>query len=582
MERTEIIISNPAEVCYPHQNVSKEMKRNLWRAVEYETAEISGKMLCAIGVSQPEPVKINPNLTGWYKIFVSLINEKDKSVIFMRLSNDEAETKISVMGGDRWYACETAEEALWKCADMTNQEIIISKRKNTVPLTDSMLAWIRFVPMSDFEVEEYINERLRTDTKRILATHDMTFLCSEENPTNPIEWRSVIQPLIGTDVKTVFIEDMRFWDYNYDIKNSHFHTLKEEALIKYLSRTDFNVMISDLIDYSHKNGLEIYNSLRMGFIQPCSFPKGGVFIENELSSKSEEYRTVDRDGSIVEARSYIYKEIQDYVIERFVKNVKLGFDGISLIWTRGMPYVLFEEPFIELFQQSYPKLDPRELPLSDKRLAEVRCSVITGFMRRLRNRLDSEFDRHIKINVHIGNDLDNNLLMATDVEAWAKEGLIDSFFVMPMRIFENIDDVMQTDNSKLIDLEKYAEKSRNSLNSIISRHPMHIQQVDYNRFLDIAKKYNITAYFDLMYRSMNCQQIKDRVLDAYSHGVENIAIWDVYDQNYAFSKWNFVSKIGHKDNLQNMNFGRGEYWNIYRLISLDGKNVSVYNSMWKG
>ena len=166
-----IIFSNLGEICEPQSAISQTPVVDKWTCVPYETATISGTMLSAFETASPENVSFDPKLSGWYKIYVSMMDNPGTRA-FLKLTDDEAQTSIipsnesfnwTMMKWDRF------QEVFWKCADMTGQSVELGRRTGMGTATFT-LGWLRFVPMSEVEVEQWKKEDERTDTKRIFAT----------------------------------------------------------------------------------------------------------------------------------------------------------------------------------------------------------------------------------------------------------------------------------------------------------------------------------------------------------------------------------------------------------------------------
>lgn len=93
--RSEFYISDFTNV-NEKERISSYSSKTKWECVSYETNETTGTLLIASKESYPEPVTINPNLKGWYKIYVCLgeigggLNHID-----LKLSGDEFSYTVS-------------------------------------------------------------------------------------------------------------------------------------------------------------------------------------------------------------------------------------------------------------------------------------------------------------------------------------------------------------------------------------------------------------------------------------------------------------------------------------------------------
>ena len=172
-DRKEILYSDlPALVSDPSQ-LSAIRVLDKWETVTFETAKASGTMLYAAPNVKPAPVTLNLNLTGWYKVFVAMGVEGSFGTNYanLRFSNDAAYAQVSPDECPPDHAAGV-QEFYWRSMDLTGQTLEVS-RFNTGIDQMTILAWLRFVPMSDEEVAAYKADMARKDTKRIYATHDM-------------------------------------------------------------------------------------------------------------------------------------------------------------------------------------------------------------------------------------------------------------------------------------------------------------------------------------------------------------------------------------------------------------------------
>jgi hypothetical protein len=89
-------------------------------------------------------------------------------------------------------------------------------------------------------------------------------------------------------------------------------------------------------------------------------------------------------------------------------------------------------------------------------------------------------------------------------------------------------------------------------------------------------------YYEIMPRIMLNEEFKRRAVDLYDCGVQRIALWDTYGRAPAKVMWSTVSRIGHKDELPNLDPGEGEYYRLLRIGKLGAYDISRYNPSWGG
>jgi len=162
-----------------------------------------------------------------------------------------------------------------------------------------------------------------------------------------------------------------------------------------------------------------------------------------------DWRCIDRDGTQTTRMSWAIPEVRKHVIGGLGEAVGFGADGAHIVFCRGVPVVLYEPAFLEMFQKKYGE-DPRKLDEeSDPRIKKAWAEVVTNFMRETRAMLDEEQKRRgdgkrLALSAMIfGNEYDN-MLYGIDVRSWVAEGVIDEIFTYKWDIgakkrFDDID-----------------------------------------------------------------------------------------------------------------------------------------------
>jgi len=605
--RQEVLISDLGAIAQPKSAVNTVRYNTVWASVPYETDTFSGTLLSAVGCGNREAITFPIDLSGWYRIFVGTprINKN----ILLRLSRDRAATPFTAidLSCTRSYydpdvhsnhqASWDFEEVYWKCADMTDQNVILSKFKNDG--SDAHLSWLRFVPMTDEEVAEFNKDQARIDTKRLYCTNDMFDVLPFN--TSFDDWRTIVQSYEQSDAEWLSLENISF--FNSEIINERspdeFAYVPEfETYCKAFKGYTIE-MLKDLVDFGHSMGLKMCSSMRMGFWGK-EFPDDQILFENKFAKKHPEYRCVDRDGTVMTALSYSYPEVQDYVIEQFLNMAKLGFDAVETIYSRGVPYILFEKPFIDAFVAQYGE-DPRELPLDEPRVTALRCEFMTGFMRKLRKRLDEEFpDRKIGIHGRVFFSLYENKMISLDPETWAKEGLVTALISFPQVTREVLPrEVFRADAPGRIDLEKYTKYAKSHGHDLIYwnqnfwfHEPMldsrgvpqgpKNQKERIQEFVELEKKYGVRFYVELFPRQMPPEEYQKKTLELYSYGCHGFSLWDTYTRAPLKRQWSMVRRLGHEKELISYTNGEGEFWRIVPIVKIAGQDVSRYNPSFGG
>ena len=535
--REEALFSDLGAICTPRAHLSDTRELYKWNTVPYTTSGVTGTLLNSMQDGRPESVTLEPKLTGWHRIFVG--QGSDSQSCNLKLTKDSAYTNFCA-GNSALYARHSVEEVYWKAADMTGQTVSIAKYKGGHPV-NATLAWLRFVPMDEQEVKTFLEDMARMDTKRIYTTHDMHGMLGIAEPADLLDWRSIVQCYEQSDSEWFSVENIMIFDGdtstgNYD--NFAYPRLGDKLVQHGLKKKFTWEMLSDLCSYGHEIGLKMCISIRMG-AWGIEYPYDQMYFTNTFFEENKHLRCHDRDGTPIDALSYAYEEVQEYMLDQFEKMAAQGCDAVEMIFSRGVPYTLFEPPFIERFKAAYGGEDPRYLANDDERVTALRCEMMLEFVRKLRVRLDKKVGIHARALI----SLYDTRHVGVDVEQMAKEGLITAIISYP-QVFREIlkGDIWQKGaEGKLLDLDKYYKYvcespesilyRRNDINDIVpmedSRGVLQgpsSQQERIAEFMAIEKKYGVTVYIEIMPRFMPPLEYKRMALEIYNAGCEHISL----------------------------------------------------------
>ncbi|MCI8416101.1 MAG: hypothetical protein HFI33_01155 [Lachnospiraceae bacterium] len=603
-ERIPQIFCDLGRLCEPACHISPIREVSRWNCVPYETAEIQGTMLVSVYDGHPQNVTLPLELSGWYRIYVGLGaygSAGDISdIINLKLTDDHAFMHLSP-SGQAGYAYHSIQECFWRCADLTGQSLEIGKHAEGQPC-EAILAWVRVVPMSVQEVVSWKEDLARKDTKRIYATNDMHGMLALYGLKKKEEWRSVVQEYIDSDVEWLSLENILCFDGEPSTGNPAsfaFCRPGDHAVQRLLKQYFTMEMLSDLAAYGHQKGIKICLSLRMG-AWGIEFPYDQMYFDNTFALEHPNLRCVDRDGSPIDALSYMYPEVQDYMIHQFVDMAATGCEAVEMIFSRGVPYVLFEPPFIRLFQERFGE-DPRYLPLDDPRVTDLRCEILTGFVRLLRTSLDAARPHQpVGLHARVQFCLYDCRHVGVDPTVWAREGLITAVISYPQRIREVLPaNLWQQDQPGHLDLEAYENYVRTSEQSTICRQqdfcflpPVEDsqgilqgpadQQERVSEFMRLEQEYGVTVYLEILPRFMSPDAYRERALELYRCGCGHISLWDTYMRAPRKAEWSMLRRLGHRDELPFYSSGEGELYRQVRLLKIGNKDVSRYKPAWGG
>ena len=603
-ERKELQFSYLDQIFEPKSSLSPDSLVDKWRIVPYEAENWSGNLLSASSECSPEDISFNPNLTGWYKIYVGLLLP---GVISMKLSSDPAflanATSLTFENPEFNNGRGVfLEESLWRCADMTGESIVLSNRKIR-ETHQSRITNIRFVPMTQEEVAEYLQEEARTDTKRIYATDDIHNRLYYNNQDCLEDWAPVVLKYQHSDVEWISMEKPRFLTpdkIHMDmVENYAFPRKGDKNVLVQCAKFDLNEVLRYLVELGHDKGYKMSVAMRLG-AWGIGFPFDQIFYDdNSFVHEHPEFRCVDRNGDAFSALSYAYPEVQQFMIDHLVNAAATGCDAVTLIAHRGIPYVSFEEPVVKRFYEKYGEY-PYDLPIDEPRLHGVHCEFLTEFARKLRKALDDKYGKN-KVAIHLRSlfSVFDTDYVGINPEEWAKEGLIDTIICYPQRYYENYSgDIWQEGKEYRIDISKYTEyvihNGRNTnthTGDIVGFQPAYTnyrgelcgpttQAERIAQWMKLEKEYGVKIYIDFMGRFFANENYKQQVLDLYENGAERVSMWDSYGRAPRTAMWNIAAKCGHKEELAAMD-AKADY-QVYWIRRLAGFDVSRYDPFWGG
>jgi len=596
-QRKEVIFSDIPALAREKEQITPLRLLGKWEAVPYKTRKVTGTMLYAVEGVRPQPVTLELGLTGWYRVFVAMY-ASTPNLLNLRFTNDPACVQV---GPSNDAARNRIQEFFWRCADLTGQALTVVCPGGK-PKTSS-LAWLRFVPMTAEEVAAYRADQARKDTKRIYATHDMHGHMYSYAPQKAEDWYCIVENLRDSDVESLSMENSLIYDGDPstgDVETLAFAREGDRYVQIGLKKHFTYELLNDVIGYGHRElGIEMYLSLRMG-AWGIEFPMDQMYFDSKFLRSHMDQRCVDRLGNFVESASYAYPQTRKYLQDVLCRMAATDCDGVEMMFHRVTALILFEKPFVELFAASYPGVDPRQLPVADPRITEIRCRIMTGFVTELRERLDRERaqrgQRRCKLIVRCHSTIHNSKLQGVDVEQWARLGLIDKIVVYPMLIDEELPDDIWLDEEKTrIDLKKYEQFAMDSDELVVSRrasfeYPHTVifpgdPATDEERVAQwqaLTEKYGVKVYHDIQPRQMPTAEMKRRAVELYRRGAENFSLWDTYLRVTNRTMWTMASRIGHKEELASFTDGEGSLFSNHRLLSIGGQNTGIYLPFWGG
>lgn len=584
-----MVFSQLGVLCEPSDNISEQRRKDKWCSYYYETGEYKGSMLVSVKKGRPEDVKLKLSVSGWYKIYVGLYAPGyEQTEVELKLSSEEAFMHLAT-SLDRTFSEHYVEEVFWRNARLDGEDIIIGKHTSFAADKTAAIAWIRLERMTEEELADYRMEQERQDTKRIYATNDMHGMLFSYDMSVEGAWKSVVQDYVDSDVEWLAIENIAHNDgkiRDCDTDDFAFARDGDRAFYEQYQKYYSYDVLKKLNAYGKSRGLKMCVSMRV-----CEwgmeFPWDRIHFEQDFVRENAHLHCIDRDGDVTDYMSFMYPEVQEHIIGEFVKMSQTGCDAVQVLFSRGWPFILFEEPFLKRFFARY-QVDARTLPLDDARIIALKCEVMTEFMSRLRKRIAPQVEIHAKV---LFSMYDCNLV-GLDVKAWAEQGLVQRVVSDERRIREVLPEGVLEQGR--INLELYKKYVREREQPVI--------RYDYDRIFEpledskgilcgpksqrerieefvALEKYGMTVYIEIMPRAMPVEQIRAKALEIYAAGCGHIGLWDTYARVKRKIEWNMWKRLGHKEELGTLECER---YRTVRLNRLGDKNVRTYKPMWGG
>lgn len=593
----EILLTQLADCFGPRENLSPYGLKSKWRSIPYRTGNISGTMLSSLGGACPDDISFDPKLSGWYKIYVCVPTFSHTEVL-LKLTQDDAFYRIIPLHTDG-LTFTRLEESFWRYAKLDGQSIIMSKKtlNPAEPLT-SVLAWLRFVPMEDREVDALMARRSDTSTKCIYATddvHNRLYFCTDME--EPEKWDIIVQPYEDSDVEWLSLEEITTFISGPCVSDPDvFAFLREGDRTLQKARDSFDsfAILERLVRKGQAAGLKMSLSLRMG-AWGIGYPFDQCYFDLPMYLENPQWRCVMRDGVAAAAFSYAYPEVRQYLIDTLIKMAQCGCDAVTLIAHRGIPYVLYEEPVAQKFRALYGE-DPYDLPLDDPRLNAVHCQVMTDFFRQVRTALDKALpDRHVQIHLRALHSIYDNQYVGIDCETLAREGLVDAIISYPNRYRELLGEDCVMPNGR-IDLNKYRQYVNDPFvkpylhqgdkscfepvpdSRGIPQGPKDVEE-NARQWTALEARTGVKVYMDIMPRIMEPSLLRDRTLELYRSGITRFALWDTYGRVPVKSMWSVARNMGHRAQLESDNTPP---YRLYQLKELAGNDISRSLPIWGG
>ena len=561
--------------CVPADVISRDVERGKWIAVDYEVQEGKGVMLFALPGSKARPLTLKLNATGWYQVrlgffYGAFAGGVQNRILCAKLSKDAAFSRFGledIYAKDGNYPEKTIRwfdiaEVFWKSADLTGQDLIIAAPdKGVLGDKESNLSYVRLVPMDESAVKEWNSEQPTEKTKKLIATYDggsfaqwgistkqdflAEFQCLRDSDFDIALYTMAYGPTTFYPSKVgEFARPIEFYEpsWHWGIWT---HKCVENGLNPF----------TEAIAAAHACGVKLFAQNRFGGPQVPPYhirtDHGGKFM-----AEHPEWMATYADGEPTRHLSFAFKGVRDFYVRLFREWVEdYRADGINMVFSRSYPFVYYEEPVCKAFEKQYGE-DMRKLPISDKRVHQVRADFVTQFLKEIREMLDEvgkAQGRYIPScytvpvhNTYAEDDWDMSglntalkecMFNALDVESWIKQGLVDYLDVV---------------------IHMFGEHDGRGVQSKV------------REFTELAKGTKTKVYINIYPRRMPPRKYRQIAMSYYDAGADGMAFWDSMGRYLRASEWAFIKRLGHRDDLKRWEGKGDDYFRKIPLKRLDG------------
>lgn len=502
-----------------------------WKVISYAAEGFEGKALSVFRYTGAAPIRLPLEAKGWHAVFIGLgtvsggLDNADDNGLRVKLSGERVFKRMSnglpLMKPRR----DVVQEIYLTTADLKGQSLDIEM----MPLKPANVCYVRLVPLDDDEVAAW--RRFMTDDshRTAIVTFDGHSWIWPYAPRTAEHLLENFRGLEGTDVKKWWFQvlgaDLTCYPTQVgsnpgEVAKDFYHPGHEEFT------RSLNAMFAAGV---HPLKVAREEAARQGsefhvMIRPAGWG-GALPFEEIFNSKffnaHPEWRCVDRDGTPTLFMSYAYPEVRKHVIDVLRENMALKPDGVGFLFHRGMPMILWEQPFCDEFRRHY-SADARTVAEDDPRILELRAEMMTGLIREVRAMLDEEQKkagdgRRMKISMSTFAKETDNRKFGLDVARWAREGLVDDLAVAYFA------------------------------------HHTSFGALDLKYYRRVVEGTKTGLYpFVIAWHSGSPQQLCAKVSQFYDEGATGISVWDPeiqakYRDRSPGNVFDIASRVGHRE-----------------------------------
>ena len=419
-----------------HQPVGK------WQALPYRSKLYDGYLLRTV-YADAAPLRIPLGRTGWHALYL----------VIAHASGGDTHVEARLTGENEWrliansYCSYSPDESLatrgrlqeepWLLADLTGRDLEVRfggwNRGRNVGGHAALYA-VRAVSLS---AETAVTAATHRHRPLVLFASDRPPFFSDRFAAH--EWDAVCFNNVGLGMPVGFSYPSTV------LKSSQADAwMLPSHLKKFWGIHSGNDFLRQCIEKAHQIGKRFWMTIRpQGWVH--AIPPYDQLFRSSFFVSHPEYRCLEADGTPLSTLSVTFPAVRTQIQAIFEEALDRGADGVTILFARGFALTRYEEPVRTRFRELYD-LEAREIPDTDPRLRKVWAEFMTVWIRELRTMLDAKGSTALvkrrELIVQGGPCLEWNLAYGIDIEAWAKEGLVD--VVMPYPVHHHTDRIGDT------------------------------------------------------------------------------------------------------------------------------------------
>jgi hypothetical protein len=425
----------------PSSALSTQMKHGRWKTIPYElTTGLKGTMVWTSPMAKAPSLQMKLGAKGWHVIFVGLFSGASATRVWLKLNTDPAPLHRANSNRD-YYG--NLRDTFFKVVELKGDESLVMTPQSSGLASACGVGYVKLIPLAAHEIAGFKAERADRSTRKMTVTCDGFSFMYDRRPTTAESLLAEVEELRDSDVETLILQQFGGDKVSYPSAVGHLPGLQRNDFVeeghrnfaesvRELARRKINP-VKVIIDGAHALGIKVQVGIR-----PAGWSWAEPYTElweSPFYKKHPEWRCIDRDGTPTTRLSWAIPEVRRHMIDLLMEMVRFGADGANIVFNRGLPVVLYEEPFCKQFRDQH-NLDARTLDDTEPRIARLRADIVTTFMRELRAALDAEEKRRqdgkrlVISAVVLGNEFDN-AWYGVDVRRLVNDGLLNEIMIYP-------------------------------------------------------------------------------------------------------------------------------------------------------